>query len=192
MRINYLKTPLNKYTFKSPTIRAWVEENVEGLVLNLFAGVTKLSCDEVRVDSNSEMPADHHLDALEFIQTMEESFGYNPQDFQTYLLDPPYAYRKSMTKYDGHVASNFNLLKNAIAEIIPVNGIVITFGYHSVSMGQKRDFYQEQLLVMYHGGAIHDTLAIKERFIPGVDAPSRLKVKRLAELESILSQTNTY
>ena len=187
MKITYFKAPIKRYTFEVPSIRKWVEENVEGRVLNLFAGVTKLACDEVRVDSNPEMPADFHMDALDYVQS-EVQRG----DFQTFLLDPPYAYRKSMTKYQGHVMSNFKLLKNAIIEVVEEGNVVITFGYHSVCMGQKYNFFQEHLLVLGHGGAQHDTLAIKERFVPNVDAPSRLKVKRLAELESILSQTNTY
>lgn len=186
MKFSYMKTPLNRYTFRAPKIRQWVEENVEGTVLNLFAGTTRLSCEEVRVDLNPEMPADHHIDALEFVQTIEDDFGYNPHDFGTFLLDPPYAFRKSMTKYKGFVASPFNMLKNAIAEVMRPNGIVMTFGYHSVSMGQKRGFMQDHLLVMYHGGAIHDTLAIIERYVPELEIPSKLVHKRMVEFEKAL------
>jgi len=39
------------------------------------------------------------------------------------------------------------------------------FGCHSISMGKKRGFKQEHLLVMSHGGAIHDTIVIVERKI---------------------------
>ena len=165
MRFTYLKAPLHRYTFKSRSIKAWVEQHIEGRILNLFAGKVKLNCDEVRVDLNPEMLADHYVDALEFVNTMESNFGYCQGDFQTYLLDPPYANRKSMTKYQGVVASPFNELKNSINKIIVPGGLVITFGYHSVSMGQKRGFTQEHLLVISHGGAIHDTLAIVERKI---------------------------
>ena len=42
------------------------------------------------------------------------------------------------------------------------DGIVITFGYHSVSMGNKRGFTQKKILLLSHGGAIHDTIAIIE------------------------------
>ena len=43
------------------------------------------------------------------------------------------------------------------------NGRVITFGYHSISMGKSRGFSQEKILLMSHGGAIHDTIAVIER-----------------------------
>lgn len=157
MEFTYLKTPLNKYTFKAPKIRQWVEVNVEGKVLNLFAGLIKLNCDEVRNDLRESMSADYHMDALEFVKT------WKGDKFNTILLDPPYAYRKSMEMYDGAVSSPFNRIKDAIPTILNRNGIVITFGYHSNVMGKKRGFTQEHILLMSHGGAIHDTIAVIER-----------------------------
>lgn len=161
IKFTYLKTPLNKYTFKSKKIREWVEQHCEGRVLNLFAGKTLLNVDEVRNDIREEMPADFHTDALEFIQ----SWAYRVGAFNTILLDPPYAYRKSMEMYDGAVCSPFNALKNAIPSILSDNGIVITFGYHSNVMGKRRGFEQEHILLMSHGGAIHDSIAVIERRI---------------------------
>jgi hypothetical protein len=152
-----LKTPLNKYTFKSKKIREWVEENCEGKVLNLFAGVTLLDVDEVRNDLRDTMTADYNMDALEFV------VKWKGDKFDTVLLDPPYAYRKSMELYDGAVSSPFNALKNAIPSILNDNGIVITFGYHSNVMGRGRGFEQEHICLMSHGGAIHDTIAVIER-----------------------------
>ena len=159
MKFTYLKTPLNRYTFKSKKIKLWVEQHVEGKVLNLFAGYTLLNCDEVRNDLDPLMPADYHRDALEFCES------WNGPKFGTVLLDPPYSYRKSMEMYKGKRQSPFNALKDAIIPILVDNGIVITFGYQSVSMGEKRGFKQEHLLVLSHGGAIHDTLCIIERMI---------------------------
>ena len=81
-----MKTPLNRYTFKSKKLRMWVENHVEGRVLNLFAGKTKLNCDEVRNDLDPLMPAEYHKDALEFCK-----FWSGPK-FDTVLVDPPYCY----------------------------------------------------------------------------------------------------
>lgn len=158
LKIDYMKTPLYRYTFKNRRIRKWVEDNCEGRTLNLFSGPTKLSVDEIRNDLDKTMPADYHLDALQLVE------GWQDGRFDTILLDPPYALRKSMELYKGHITSPFNALKDVIPDILNSNGIVITFGYHSCSMGKKRGFSQERLLILYHGGAIHDTLAIKERF----------------------------
>jgi len=155
--IEYMKVPLHKYTFKPEKLRGWVEDNIEGVVLNLFAGEIKLNCDEVRNDIRSEMPADYHMDALDFVREWKGSL------FDTVILDPPYGYRKSMELYDGAVSSPFNSLKNHLSSILNPLGKVITFGYHSISMGKSRGFEQEKILLMSHGGAIHDTIAVVEK-----------------------------
>lgn len=155
IKLEYMKTPLHKYTFSMKPIRRWVEVHSKGKVLNLFAGKTKLNLDEFRVDLDTTMNADAYMDAHEFINQCNNKFD-------TIILDPPYAYRKSMEMYNGHKASKFNQIKDLIPKILNEDGIVITFGYHSVSMGKKRNFQQEKILLMSHGGAIHDTIAVVE------------------------------
>ena len=159
MKFTYLQAPLHKYTFKIKPIRDWVEENCEGMVLNLFAGPTKLNVSETRVDSNPEMLADYHQDALEFLRNWKSKIR-----FDTVLLDPPYAYRKSMEHYNGHIASPFKQLKDEIPKVLYPGGKVITFGYHSKSMGKIRGFEIEHILLISHGGAQHDTIATIERW----------------------------
>jgi tRNA G10 N-methylase Trm11 len=161
MIIDYIKCPLYKYTFKVRPIREWVEYECEGKVLNLFAGITKLNVNEIRNDLNPEMPTDYHMDALDFINYWLES---NPTTkFNTIILDPPYAVRKSMEKYKGVIASPFRQLKDLIPSVLSNRGKVITFGYQSVSMGSKRGFELEKIALFHHGGAIHDTIACIER-----------------------------
>lgn len=159
MKLTYLKTPLNKYTFKSQKIKSWVEFRCkDGVVLNLFAGITNIDgCSEVRNDVDKTMNADYSKDALDFVTE------WNGELFDMVVLDPPYSYRKSMEFYNGHKASRFNQLKDLIPNILIPNGEVITFGYQSVSMGIVRGFEQKEILLMSHGGAIHDTIAILEQ-----------------------------
>ena len=159
MVFTHIKTPLNKYTFKAPKIKKWVETRVSGYVLNLFAGETRLDINEFRNDIRENMVADTHMDALDFCE------NYDGKPFNTVLLDPPYAFRKSMEMYEGAMCSPFNRLKDAIIPILSENGKVITFGYHSISMGAKRGFEVEELCIMSHGGAIHDTIATVEKQI---------------------------
>ncbi len=54
----YLRQPLNRYTFKAPKTKAWVEEQCKGkYVLNLFAGPTRLmGCIEVANDIDPDVP----------------------------------------------------------------------------------------------------------------------------------------
>ena len=157
MKFDYIKCPLNRYTFSIKPMKEWAEANCEGKTLNLFAGKTKLQIDEVRNDLDSEMLAGYHMDALDFVT------GWEGAKFNTILLDPPYAYRKSMEMYKGIIASPFRQLKDEVAIILEDNGIVITFGYHSVVMGEGRGFKVERVCLFSHGGAIHDTIATIER-----------------------------
>lgn len=154
----HFRCPLHRYTFSVKPIRLWVERSCEGKVLNLFAGKTMLDLEETRNDMDIEMPAHFHLDALEFLRTWD-----GPR-FKTVLLDPPYAYRKSMEMYKGMVCSPFRQLKDEVVNCIEPGGKVITFGYHSIVMGSGRKFELERLALFSHGGAIHDTIATIERF----------------------------
>jgi hypothetical protein len=156
---DYIKCPLHRYTFQVRNIREWVEGNCEGKTLNLFAGITKLNVDEIRNDLDTEAMADYKLDAIEFLTT------WKGVKFNTILLDPPYAYRKSMEMYKGIICSPFKRMKDEIINVIAKNGKVITFGYHSNTMGAGRGFTVEKIALFSHGGAIHDTIASVERFI---------------------------
>lgn len=156
MIFTYIKTPLNKYTFSIKPIRDWVENRSKGRVCNLFAGKTKLNLDEFRIDKDKTMLADWYGDAYDYVKQCKEKYD-------TILLDPPYAYRKSIEMYNGHKASKFNEIKDIIPKLLNKDGIVITFGYQSVSMGKKRGFRQHEILLLSHGGAIHDTIAVVER-----------------------------
>jgi hypothetical protein len=157
-KFDYFKCPLHRFTFKVRPIREWVERTCEGRTLNLFAGPTKLDIDEVRNDLDPEALADYRLDALEFCRNWEGN------RFDTILLDPPYAFRKSMEMYKGIRCSPFRQMKDEIPRILKPGGLVITFGYHSNTMGGGRGFITERLALFSHGGAIHDTIASVERF----------------------------
>jgi 23S rRNA G2069 N7-methylase RlmK/C1962 C5-methylase RlmI len=156
MIFNYIKCPLNKYTFKVKPIREWVENECEGLTLNLFAGYIKLNIEEIRNDIDVDALADYHKDALEFVKE------WDGKKFDTILLDPPYSIRKSLEFYKGNKVSKFKRLKDEILRILNDGGKVITFGYHSVSMGKIRNFYLYKIALFSHGGAIHDTIASVE------------------------------
>jgi tRNA G10 N-methylase Trm11 len=155
---DYIKCPLNRYTFAKKPIRQWVENNCHGKTLNLFAGKTKLNVDEVRNDLDIEALADYRKDALQFLKE------WNGNKFNTILLDPPYAYRKSMEMYKGIRCSPFKQLKDEIPRVLHKGGIVITFGYHSNVMGKNRGFTIQRIALFSHGGAIHDTIATIEIF----------------------------
>lgn len=154
--IRLINTNLRRYTFQSPKIKSWVESKCYGTVLNLFAGETYLSVDEVRNDVDTERKADFHKDALDFV------LEYEGTAFDVVVLDPPYSYRKSMEMYNGKLNSRFKLIADNLPNIIKPTASVISFGYHSTFLGKKRGYKLDELCVFAHGGAQHCTIGIVE------------------------------
>jgi len=159
LEFTYLAQPPNRYTFKQPKLKKWVEEHCEGKTLNLFAGLVKLNIDEIRVDVDPEMPADHYYDAYEFVCKCKE----DGTKFDTILLDPPYNLRKSREKYEGRYIGSFTKIKNVLPDILNDNGVVITLGYDTVGMSKSRGFKKEHVCIICHSGDHNDTLCLKER-----------------------------
>ena len=154
--LELINTNLRRYTFESPKIKEWVENNAYGSVLNLFAGETLLDLNETRVDIDQYMISHYCRDALDFVGK------WNGTNFDTIILDPPYSYRKAMEMYKGNYSSRFKRIADKIPEILKPGGRVISFGYHSTFMGKKRGFSLKKLCVFAHGGAQHCTIGIIE------------------------------
>jgi hypothetical protein len=151
--LEFIRTPLRSFTFESPAIKKYVEDNCEGKVLNLFAGKVKLSIDEFRVDLDKTYKPDFIGDAYEYIKNCKAKFDM-------VLLDPPYSYRKSMEYYNGNYTSKFKLIADEIKKL----GIkkVISFGYHTTFMGKIRGYELKKICILGHSGAQHATLVITE------------------------------
>lgn len=153
--LKFIQTSLNRYTFKNKKMKQWVQDNIKGKTLNLFAGKTKLCDNEIRVDSDITMDADFYMDAYEYIKNCQEKFD-------TIVLDPPYQYRKAMELYNGQYSSKFKLIADEIPNILNEEGNVISLGYHSTYMGKIRKFKLTELCVFGHSGAQHCTIGIVE------------------------------
>lgn len=173
IKFTYFKQPLNRYTFKAPKIKAWIEEQCRGKrVLNLFAGKIRLDgCNEITNDLDSSIITDHKMDALNCLVWLRARW----EKFDVVILDPPYAYRKVMEKYivaKDNVAVNevkqnsrFKKVLDMVPYVLAEGGKVITFGYHSRVMSGKRGFETVEVLLVSHGGAQHDTIAAVEKRI---------------------------
>ena len=160
MKFTYFKASINKYTFKVPKIKEWVEDHCRGKhILNLFAGPTRLhGCIEYSNDIDETIPSSSHMDALDYVNLMIN----NDVKFDIILLDPPYSYRKSMEFYNGHKNSRFKQILDLLPSILKEDGKIITFGYHASQMGKSREFKLDELLIVDHSGAIHTTLSCVE------------------------------
>ncbi|MGD9157224.1 MAG: hypothetical protein PVG39_02345 [Desulfobacteraceae bacterium] len=158
--LELINTNLRRYTFECPKIKKWVESKSSGLVLNLFAGKTKLKLNEIRNDVDETMDADYHMDALDFV--IQWAYLKEYRKFDTVVLDPPYSYRKSMEMYKGHLNSRFKRIADNLKYIIHPHAKIISLGYHSSFMGKVRGYRLENLCVFAHGGAQHCTIGIVE------------------------------
>lgn len=157
INFTYLIQPPKKYTFEMPEVKKWVEGHSKGKVLNLFAGITKLNLDELRIDVDKNTNPDICSDAYEFLTTTDKKFD-------TVILDPPYNLRKSKEKYNSyHYIGKFAKIKNALPKILNDNSTVITFGYDSVGMSAIRGFEKTDILLICHNGDHHDTIATVEK-----------------------------
>ena len=158
MDFTYLQQPPRKFTFQQPKLKLWTEKWCNGKVLNLFAGITKMNCDEYRIDINKEMIADWYGDAYDFITTTELKFD-------TVIFDPPYNLRKSREKYAGKYIGSLTKIKNKIIRILNDNGKIIHFGYDTTGMGKSRGFEKIAICLVNHNGDHNDTICLVEKLI---------------------------
>lgn len=121
---------------------------------------------EFRNDLNPENTnAQYHLEALEFL---------NLQDWPIHsaLFDPPYSltqvsksYADIGLKFHGkeNPTGGFPKVKDRLAELLPTNGVCISFGWNTSGLGKNRGFEIEEILIVAHGGNRNDTLVTVER-----------------------------
>ena len=155
----YLSHPPKKYTFELKCLKNWVESWCVGKVLNLFAGKTKLSVDEFRVDSNPDMVADWYGNAYDFVTTTE-------MKFDTVILDPPYNLRKAREKYNGNYIGSFTKIKTKLLNILNPKARVISLGYDSNGLSSSRGFKKIAICLVCHFGDYNDTIVVVEERLP--------------------------
>jgi hypothetical protein len=168
-------------TFSVKPIKALVEEwiaKVGGVSLDPFARDTTYATH--RNDINPASAAEHHMDAYEFLLTMEAQ-GVRPG---LVLFDPPYSPRQAADCYaaagvdpklldavrqrKGNAwqrTKNWSEEKDTIARMQSVGGVVLSFGWDSNGMGKKRGYQIEAIKLVCHGACHNDTICTVERRI---------------------------
>jgi hypothetical protein len=119
-------------------------------------------------DLNPDTTAEYHLDALDFLGLMN-SKGVSAD---LVLFDPPYSARqvaecyqqvgRAVTMQDTQ-GKSWSDWKDAVSKIVPVNGIVLSFGWNTVGMGRKHNFEIVEILMVCHGGVHNDTICMAEK-----------------------------
>ncbi len=172
----------NKHTFLVKPIRELVNRYVgdgKGWV-DLFSGWNSPA--EVTNDLNPEIPAQYHLDAFDFVNTLDGKF-------KGCIFDPPYSLVQVSRSYKdiglkSHIGSDdptasFKIVKDKMVCHIEAGGYIISCGWNSNGFGMKRGFEIVEILLVAHGGGHNDTIIMVEQLVRDVD---------LGELERIANR----
>lgn len=156
---SYFESPPTPWTFQHDSIRRYVEQHLQGRVLNLFAGKTRLrhGGEIITNDIDPGIDSDYQFDATEVRAYFE------PCTFDTVILDPPYNVRKAREKYDGQHVGLFTRVKDQVAEIVRPGGKTLHFGYDSTGMSPSRGFEKTEICLINHKGDHNDTICVIER-----------------------------
>jgi hypothetical protein len=151
-----------KWTFQMPKVRAWVESRLEGTVLNMFGGVTKLTPPVGgTVESNDIAPdieSDFILDAYDLKQWtgLEASFD-------TVVFDPPYTAFQAVKTYGSKKAQEVTHARDVVEYVLRPGGRVLSLGFNSTGMSESRGFEKEAILLVNCGGSHNDIIVMSER-----------------------------
>ena len=156
----------NSKTFTIKPIKQFVEDEVNkgGVIVDPFANECKYGT--IRNDLNPEFDTDYHMDALQFLQSLDG------ESADLVLYDPPYSISQASEMYKSYGKEKLEInvanmkywaeCKNNVARILKPNGRVICCGWNTNGLGKGRGFEMTSILIVSHGGSKNDTLVTLE------------------------------
>jgi len=166
MEISRVWAMPNKWTFTIKPIKELLSEEVcDGIWCDPFAG--KHSPAQVTNDLNPDMPTTHHMEALDFLKSMDTN------SFDGVLYDPPYSPRQVKECYDNIAIDGWNgkwdgratfwsKTMDEVARIIKPKGKLICCGWTSMGGAMSRGFEMKRILLVPHGSRKNDTIVTVE------------------------------
>ena len=159
----------NKDTFSCPPIGHFVLDYRKQARVSVDPFARNKNWFTYTNDLNPETSAQYHMDAEEFLKMLagkgvKADLG---------IVDPPYSPRqisesykgigKEVTTQDTQNARLYKRVRDAMDLIIPVGGIVLSFGWNSNGMGKNRGYEIIEVMIVAHGAAHNDTICMAER-----------------------------
>ena len=155
----------NKWTFQIKPIAELLTRYVgdgKGWI-DPFAGMNSPA--EMKNDIRPDMKADYHMDALDFLKTLDG------RRFNGIIFDPPYSLHQMKECYDGigrkmtsrEATEFYGDLRKVIKRLILPGGIGISFGWNSIGLGKTHGWQIIEILLVCHGRAHNDTIVTVER-----------------------------
>lgn len=156
--------PRDQWTFRMPKLRAFVEERLEGDVLNLFGGLTRLThplgLPIMHNELREDIDADLHRDACDLVQWQD--LGGR---FDTVVFDPPYSFHQAVVSYGMKKAQRVTHAKDVVEFVLKPGGRVISLAFNTTGMAAKRGFKKEEIMIVNCGASHNDYLVTVERRI---------------------------
>lgn len=123
-------------------------------------------------DLNPETAAQDHMEAKDFCEMLSEK----GVEADLGIFDPPYSPRqvaecyagigRKVTIEDTQMVGIRRDARNALATLIKVGGVVLSFGWNTAGIGKERGFEIVEILLVCHGGWHNDTICMAERRNP--------------------------
>ena len=119
-------------------------------------------------DLNPKTGARFHMDSIDFLQMLTNQGVVA----DLVLFDPPYSPRQIKECYDGigkkmeqldAMRTNWMRERDLIHEILAPKGIVLSFGWNSMGMGNGRGYDILEILMVCHGVGHNDTICMAEQ-----------------------------
>jgi hypothetical protein len=119
-------------------------------------------------DLNPNTAAEYHMDATEFLLKLENEKVVA----DLVIFDPPYSLTQVSRSYadiglkfngDENPTGGFPKARDAIARLLTVGGVCLSFGWNSVGLGKGRGFEPVEIMLACHGGNHNDTICMAER-----------------------------
>ena len=164
MKIERVWCMPHRYTFQMPPVRELLTRYngaPDHVWADPFAGMNSPA--KIRNDADESVEAEHHMDGLDFLRSLEDS------SICGVLFDPPYSTEQALRKYkpvQGGTAGRAEYwakCKDEIARILCPDGVAICFGWDSTGIGKKRGFELQEVLLICHGACHNDTIVTVER-----------------------------
>ena len=164
MKIERVWSMPSKHTFKIKPIMELVNRyvNPNEVWIDPFSGFNSPAT--IRNDINPDTPNQYHLDAIEFLKTIDKCDGV--------IFDPPYSVRQVSECYkqfgyevtqETTQSSWYTKIKSEIVRINPDK--VLSFGWNSGGIGKTNGYEIIEILLVPHGGVHNDTICTVERKI---------------------------
>lgn len=156
-------------TFNIPPLRDFVKSYLANSQVSIDPFARNKRWATYTNDLHPETAAECHMDAEKFLLML----GAQGIKADLVIFDPPYSPRqisecyKSIGMEVGMKETQNGLLykrvRDAIVPVLAPNGIVLSFGWNSVGMGEGREFDILEILLCSHGGGHNDTIAMAEQ-----------------------------